>query len=122
PKVPAWLLALIWEVSSRTPYGTPVVTEPSLLRFYCMPRLEELLAVAGEPSGAILHLLYGPEAYAYLTDRFLQRLDGVGDYLAAHAGLVAATPPPPHAARRERLKRHLRRPETDTTGTLFSIA
>src|SRR5262249_6944968 len=118
PKTPTWLLALIKEVSCLTLDDTPV-NEP-VQRFYSVPCLEELLAVAGEPSEGILHLLYGPETYDYLPTRSLRGVDRGADYLAAHAGLVAATLPHLHVDGRERLMHDLRRLQLGT-GAYFDI-
>ncbi len=91
PKAPSWLRVLIEEMNRVTHSGYSPVAELSVKPFYSMQRLDELLAVAGEPKAALLHHLYGPKNYA--TDRLSQLMDGLADYLVENADLVAATLP-----------------------------
>jgi hypothetical protein len=117
PKAPSWLRALIGEVNRVTHSGHGTV-EASVRPFYSMPRLAEILAVAGEPEAALLHHLYGPKNYA--TDRLSQQVDGLADYLVDNAGLVAATLAHLHADGRERLMHDLGRLKIGT-GAFFDL-
>jgi hypothetical protein len=118
PKAPSWLVVLIEEVEQIARFGNGVDPAPAVKRFFSVPRIAELLAAAGEPEAALLHHLYGPSNYA--TDRFSRQVDGLADYLAANADLVAATLPHLHADGRERLMHDLGRLKI-ATGAFFDL-
>src|SRR5262245_56368276 len=118
PKAPSWLAVLIEEVEQIARFGNGMDPAPSVKRFFSVPRLAELVVMAGGPEAALLHHFYGPSNYT--TDRFSRQVDGLVDYLAAHAELVAVTLPHLHADGRERLMHDLGRSKIGT-GAFFDI-